>query len=451
LRHGKWRRAAGRGLKRALGAAKVAVVRFDIPMADEFVDEEGRGRAPLPVIEQVEPEARLARAAERQAQKKKRKKTEEELAAEADVPELQRSAHERAAVMKIFADVSRMPWGPLPYRTQKGNTLSPAAHPGGWAWLPEYRAAERHVSGLRGHEAWVLRGACKCDKPYGAIAGYYMLRIEWDSQGGTGRGKVLKLGYNGCYGKFAQVIGKNPKYACRVVAGVITGATRGRLFDGIMSVPNPWNAVYAATDGIIATEPFQPPNPPENSTTGKTKKWLGSWELDTHDDTLFIVQSGFYFSTTALGRPKQSDKDHERTRTRGVPVEIVYDHRHLILEQWAKDPTRKPRGLPKQSTFHGAKSSIRKPTLEDPKYRRDRLYGRWTQEHRKINYVVSPKRSTLVDRKDGSYQLLSWALWPSEPMSGEYKKDPSFAKLDVINDEQDDYVEPLGHGVGGDD
>ncbi|HWO11258.1 MAG TPA: bZIP transcription factor, partial [Polyangiaceae bacterium] len=448
--HGKWRRVKGRGLEKALRACKLGCVHHHVDAPDGYeLSEIAGGRPPfedLPGHAAADPPP---------SSKRKRKKERPEEDAE-DVPERLRTPAERMAVMGIEADVSTWPWGPFHYRTEKGSIVFPAVHPGGWAWLPEYRAGARHHPGVEATEAWVLGGRCKCERPYRAIGGYYLLRLQW---GKEGRGKVLKLGYNGCYGKFAQVVGQNPKYACRAVAGHITGSTRGRLYDGMMSTGDPWSVVYVATDGIIATRPWQPPNPPENETTAETariapgKGWLGVWELDRVEwedenkqkrpDDLFIVQPGFYFGLGAAGRAK----------TRGAPLELIYEYRHTIIDQWRADPTRKPRGLPKQSTFHGAKSSIRKPTKDDPTYRRDRLYGRWTEEFRRINYVVSPKRSLLVEENGGeSYRLMTWALRPGKNAeSAEYKKDPSFAELDAQNDDQADYVEPLGRGVGGKD
>lgn len=435
VRHGKWRKVSGRGLKRALKTAKVAVVHFRIPMLDDRMAGSDVDRPELARLsEQVKPK------------RKKKQEPEEEPVAEID-----RSIHERALMTGIFADASNVPWGPLPYRTDKGSIVFPASHPGGWAWLPEFQAAERLYPGVEAMEAWVLRGACQCDRPYQAIGQYYLLRIEW---GKEGRGKVLKLGYNGCYGKFAQVIGKNPKYACRVVAGHITGTTRGRLFEGIMSAKDPWSVRYAATDGLISTEHLNPPNPPENDTAKHTKKWLGSWEVDEvlwedketgekHREDLFVVQPGFYFSLVKKGRAK----------TRGTPLDVIYSFRDQILEQWEKQPTRKPKGLPKQPTFHGCKSSIRPPTEQEKAkgkaaYKRDPLYGRWTETDRRVNYVVNPKRSSLIDQGDRSYRLRTWWMRPEQPESHEYKKDPSFAGLDAINDDQPDYVEPLARGVG---
>ncbi len=443
VRHGKWHHVTGRGLQRSLSAAKVAVVhyRMDAPGARDwgFVTpgrpELGELGAPADVDDEAKVKARRKKKA-----KKQKAIAEGLIEPETDdeVSELERGIGERALMTGILADVGKLPWGPLPYRTDKGSIVFPSSHPGGWAWKDEYEVAKKHFPDeVVASEAWVLKGHCQCERPYQAIGQFYLLRIAW---GSDGRGKVLKLGYNGCYGKFAQVIGKNPKYSCRVVAGHITGATRARLFDAIMSAPDPWSVVYAATDGLISTVPLSPPNPPENETTATAgSKWLGVWEVSqpTAED-FFIVQPGFWFSTAPDGK----------VRTRGTPLEIIHAFRPAILEQWRREPTKKPRGLPKASTFHGIKTSIRPPTKEHSKYRRDPLYGRWTSDHRRIAYVVNPKRSGLIDQGDGSYRLTGWWMRPENPESAEYKKDPSFAAKDAINDEQPDFVESLSEAVG---
>lgn len=446
VRHGKWRKAAGRGLARALRAAEIATVHYSLEL-DESLRSDDPVRTPRPEVGPLDPEMldrskrKDRQARQRKARARKRLGTRpadstDEESVEDEATELDRTVHERALMTGILGGVASLPWGPLPYRTDKGSIVFPASHPGGWAWLPEYQAAcKHHGEHVEAKEAWVLKGACQCDRPYEAIGNFYLLRIQW---GKEGKGKVLKLGYNGCYGKFAQVIGKNPKYSCRVVAGHITASTRGRLYDGAMSATDAWNVVYGATDGLIATEPLDPPNPPENETAKSTTKWLGVWEVEKHEEDLFIVQPGFYFSLAPKGR----------ARTRGTPLEIIYEFRGPILEQWKKEPTQKPRGLPKQSTFHGVKTSIRPPTKKNSKYRRDPLYGRWTEGERKIAYVVNPKRSALDDQGDGSYRLTTWWMDPAQPESAEYKKDPSFAAKDEINDEQPDYVESHVRGVG---
>lgn len=421
--HGKWRLVSGRGVGRAIETARLACVHYRM-----LLDREHYSGSEL----------RRGRLEKRRVVEQRPDRTKKEWK---DLPEIDKRPGERETVMGIYGEVAELAWGPLPYRTEKGSIVFPAAHPGGWAWTPEYRIAKKHFDGVRAVEAWVLRSDCQCERPYRDIGMYYLRRLEW----GGSKGKVLKLGMNSCYGKFAQVIGRNPKYSCRVVAGQITSTTRGRMVEGIASLDEPWNVIYAATDGLISTSELSPPDPPENETgpgaKEKGKAWLGSWEVEKHAESLFIVQPGFYFSLEPKGK----------ARTRGTPLEVIDEYRNNIIEQWRTDATRKPKGLPLQDVFHGIKTSIRPPTSKDAKYRRKRCYGTWSKQERHINYVVNPKRSELVDQGDESYRLLTWWLAPDQAESAEYKKDPSFADVDHFKDDQPDFVEPLVRGVGGDD
>jgi hypothetical protein len=362
----------------------------------------------------------------------------------------------RLLVMGVAGDVSTMPWGPLPYRTEKGSIVFPASHPGGWAWWPEYVAAKENWPGIMPLEAWCLKSDCSCERPFRAIADYYLQRLQW---GKEGPGIVLKLGLNSCYGKYAQVIGKNPKYACRVVAGYITASTRGRILDAIASAEDKWSVLYVATDGIITDRHIAPPDPVNNETKEgakrKGKVMLGAWETplttpeNVHPDDHFILQPGFYFSTKPKGKAK----------TRGMPLEIIDQERQKILDQWVREPLTPPRGLPKRPVFRGVKTSILRPTKDESRYRRKPCYGRWETEDREIKYVINPKRShplRLSDSKRDSkdvattpaYRLLTWWLVLNQEESAEYAKDKGHDAARESLDEQPDFVETPGTNVG---
>lgn len=388
----------------------------------------------------------------------------------------------RLMVMNVQGDASTLPWGALPYRTEKGSITFPASHPGGWSWMPEYEAARKDWPGVVALEAWCLDSDCKCERPFRAIGDYYLRRLEW---GKEGPGIVLKLGLNSCYGKYAQVIGKNPKFACRIVAGYITASTRGRILEAIASADDPWSVVYVATDGILTDARIVPPDPVDNETKAgaakKGKVMLGAWETpetspkdNVNPDDHFVLQPGFYFSTRPKGKAK----------TRGMPLEIVDQERQKILDQWLREPLEPPRGLPKRSVFRGVKTSILRPTKTDSRYRRKPCYGKWETEDRELKYVINPKRShaarlsidgsrlskPIVIRgsvpgkrsrewlRDGdvtktlseglSYRLLSWWLVLDQDESAEYTKDAGHDEARASLDEQPDFVETPGTNVG---
>ncbi len=359
-------------------------------------------------------------------------------------------------------------WGPLPYRTTRGSIVFPETGPGGWVWGFEYAVAKKYEPRLQAKEAWVLRGECDCGRPYEAIGYYYGKRLEW---GKEGRGTVIKLGLNSQYGKFAQVIGKKPKFACRVLAGVITSTTRGRILEAIASAKDPWSVVYVATDGIISTEAFLAPDPEDNvtreSAERKGKAMLGAWEhngsprcgagaqagadperlakqMAGRDDDVFLLQPGFYFNLRA------SDEEVKKKRlikTRGTPLDEILARRKEIVQQWRERPMEDPTGIPPRTVFRGVKTSILKPSKSDSRYRRKASYGRWEQEDRDIAYVVNPKRSDIMS--EGDYRLKTWRINPELPESAEYSKDRKsleammLAEYDEMRSEQPDYFEDL--------
>jgi hypothetical protein len=349
----------------------------------------------------------------------------------------------RAHIMGVLGDAATMPWGALPYRTDKSSIVFPATGPGGWVWEAEYEAARRNWPGVEPRDAWCLKSECQCEPPYRQIGEYYLKRLEW---GKEGPGMVLKLGMNSCYGKFAQVIGNNPKYACRVVAGYITAACRARILEAIASAEDPWSVVYVATDGILTDRPISPPDPIGNDTKEgaqrRGKVMLGAWESTVHDDTYFLVQPGFYFSVVDDGKAK----------TRGMPLEIVNQERARIIEQWRQSPLIPPRGLPKRSIFRGVKTSILRPSKYHGRYRRKPCYGRWEMEERVLKYIVNPKRAhpdPISDTPKGpAFRLMTWWLYPNQPESAEYAKDPGFGDAKASLDEQPDFVETPGTNVG---
>lgn len=427
VRHGKWKWLSEKGMRRAKDTARMACISHTVDVAAE---EE------LPVRERPQ----------RPPVTRKRSRKEVRVLAEVD-----KEPHERAAMPQLDLDdtrVGRRAWGVLPYRTERGSILFPCNHPGGYAWAAEWKAARASHDGVRSHGGWALQSKCGCENPYAAIGHYYQLRIRWSTEGGQ-RDKPLKLGMNGCYGKIAQTIGDNPKYACRALAGHITAGTRARLLEAIAAAPDPWSVVYVATDGVISTTPIEPPNPARNETAAaveelnrslpekKQKTMLGAWERRKYDEDLFVVQPGFYFSLSG-----------EMARTRGTPLEVIESFMGEILRQWSERPTEKPRGLPQQSLFHGAKSSVRPPLGEGGRYRRKPEYGRWRKQDRIINYVVAPKRSDVLAAGDGRYRLSTWILRDGEAPSHDYRKDPMFAMQDELADEQPDFEEPLVRGVG---
>lgn len=332
-------------------------------------------------------------------------------------------------------------WGALPFRTEKGSIVFSESGPGGWIWTPEYKAARDGWNGVEAVEAWVMRSkGCACEAPYARIGEWYLQRIQW---GAEGRGIVVKLGLNSMYGKTAQTVGKNPKYRCRVTAGMITSMTRARILEAIASAKDRWAVIYIATDGIISTEEIVPPEPADNSTKAGAcnsgKAMLGAWEHTVSDGAFHMLQPGFYFSLT----------DKKKVKTRGTPADAIINQRQAIADQWRAEPLVAPKNLPKRSSFRGIKTSILPPSLNRKTYERKASYGRWEVEEHKAAYVSYPKRSVIL--AEAGYRMATWNIDKTIEISAEYSKDviSSEAKMlkakEIKNDEQPDWQDESGH------
>lgn len=328
-------------------------------------------------------------------------------------------------------------WGPLPYRTKKGSIVFADSGPGGWIWSVEYDIARKHYPGVKAVEAWTFgtTSPCKCGAPFARIGEWFQQRVKW---GAEGRGLVIKLGLNSMYGKTAQTIGKNPKYACRVIAGLITATTRARIIEAIAHAEDRWDVVYVATDGIISLSPIPQLAACETSTGAKGT--LGQWEHSTLGGSIHMIQPGFYFSLT----------DDKKVKTRGTPAAAILERRQAIIDEWERAPMTDPKGLPQRSSFRGIKSSILPPTTTRDTYERKADYGRWVKEEHRTAYVWYPKRSMVLQ----DFKMATWRLDPSIGPSLPYGmvKSDEVEKLeaeDAVNADQPDWRDG-GTAVEGD-
>lgn len=281
---------------------------------------------------------------------------------------------------------SAHPWGPLPFRRHDGNIIYPQTG-NGWVWRNEYLAAQRFSPHIVTSEAWIYYSDCECGPPFANFTEEFKRRIEW---GKAGKGQVLKLGMNSCYGKRAQNTGAQT-YRCMVSAGIITSDTRARLLDAIRIASNPSKVLSVATDGILTTEPL----PLE-----ATEKVLGGWEHSTMSKGVFMLRPGFEFSL-ALDNVKS-------VKARGAGKGVVIAQRQQILEQWERDPG-KVFTLGGRTLFRGMKTSVTKSA--DGYTRKD--YARWLPRPMDISYAPTPKRPYA----DDAWNLHTWVLDPKEESS----------------------------------
>ena len=292
----------------------------------------------------------------------------------------------RTALVHWTSDAGAI-WGALPVRDEKGTIRFPLSGKGGWAWGPEFFAAQRFNPSVRAVEAWVYETDCD-HKPFADLPFYYRERVKL---GKDAQGLVLKLGMNSVYGKLAQSKGLNPKYQSWVWAGLITAGCRGQLLD--LVAQDPANVLMLATDGVWTRSKLRPPAPVDTG-TGDLPKPLGGWEEKVFERGVFAVRPGIYF-------PLEPTEDElEKVRARGLG-------RKLLYQQWAKVvhafERRKPFvKLSGVSRFVGAKSGFR---TKGGQPKRSKDLGEWIEYPIEVTFNPKPKRERVM--RDGT--LKPWA------------------------------------------
>jgi len=313
-------------------------------------------------------------------------------------------------------------WGPLPHRLPDGNILFPTVSAGGWAWSEEVRDAGALHRGVRVREAWVWHPSCACPPPFAArILELYERRLQW---GKAARGLVLKLALNSLYGKSAQRVGKG-KFRCMVRAGLITSMTRAALLRAVAMAKDPWNVLELATDSVLSKEPLP-----------LGGKGLGSWESKPWPGGVFLLRPGLRIPLTRGG-------DIDRTAARGVGVRTLHENRLKVVRAWEREPMA-PVTLRTPSFFHGAKLSVRQ-LADGETYRRDELYGRWSDETKTLTFTPKPKRAALGGRDGAAIRLLPWELPTGEGCAsvpyGEVEQSALADDLDRMRELEEDQPE----------
>jgi hypothetical protein len=202
-----------------------------------------------------------------------------------------------------YAFKPRRPFYPLFYRESNGTILYPQRGEG-WYWFPEYAAARDFYTQFGGTEFtaleyWHLENTnhLSNSRPFAWIEDYFERRkflVNEAKRTGipNGEEKMLKLGYNSCYGKTAQQVGARlvdgeiqpPAYFQIEWAGYVTSGCRAQLMTAALG--NPDAIISFATDGLFSTEAL--------ALEFSTDKQLGMWEADTHDG-MTIVMPGVYW------------------------------------------------------------------------------------------------------------------------------------------------------------
>lgn len=223
------------------------------------------------------------------------------------------------------------PFYPFFYRESNGTILYPRRGEG-WYWFPEYLAAQHYYQKFGGTEftviEWHSLAGGDNQRPFAWVETYYERRkhlvAEVKRTGvPNGEEKMLKLGYNSCYGKTAQQVGaryengeiKAPPYFQIEWAGYVTAGCRAQIMDAAITEPD--KIISVATDGIFATTPL--------SVNVPSDKQLGAWDAQQHDG-MTIVMPGVYWLHDA-GKTKHYSRGFNREDMEEIAP---------ILSAWSK-------------------------------------------------------------------------------------------------------------------
>jgi hypothetical protein len=222
----------------------------------------------------------------------------------------------------------------LPVRTRDGSIRQPFDGRG-WYWSFELRSARHQV--ITVHDAWVYEKHCDC-KPFAFLEELYRERKRI---GKAGKGIVLKLAMNSCYGKLAQSVG-DPEYSNPIWASFITAWCRTQINEAIHTlpccqhesnnIPCGQDVYMIATDAIFTrdysdgrtSEGYKGLNLVSQLNEGSE---LGQWTREVHDAGLFIIQPGLYFDPSA---------SEAKFKTRGVPKRLVVEYKQQFMDAFAR-------------------------------------------------------------------------------------------------------------------
>ncbi|MEM4360276.1 MAG: DNA polymerase [Candidatus Bilamarchaeaceae archaeon] len=191
-----------------------------------------------------------------------------------------------------------------PYDTYVGGLPVRGSHGIGYpllacGWYTSYEVAQvlDHVEVLDG---WVTFNQ---DRPYSVIEELYHLRAEYREKGEEGKSRMIKLGLNSIYGKFAQREGG--RFTDFGVASLITGRIRAMLYQAC----NDESLIAYATDSIVSSKRLDLP----------IGKGLGQWEERVFSRSTFL-QPGIY------------QHDDLKPKVRGMPGLDVIEAARVISE-----------------------------------------------------------------------------------------------------------------------
>lgn len=235
---------------------------------------------------------------------------------------------ENSNILSMFKVTMRryatdLPFYPLPFRTESGSIMFPPEIVGGRYQRDEVIGAFKHFDYFNGcgrladyglhdgppelivSEALFFIPGDENSRPLEFIRQLFDMRAEIAiNDENDMRSKIIKLGLNSVYGKFAQRVnrpGEPPAYGCLWYAAAITAGTRRKLMEAALTDPSA--AIAFATDAVFSTRPL-PIHVP-------ARKILGEWEIK-EGSTASFVQSGVYTI-----RETKGDKTKLKVASRG--------------------------------------------------------------------------------------------------------------------------------------
>jgi hypothetical protein len=212
-----------------------------------------------------------------------------------------------------------LPFYPLFYREPNGSIKYPERG-AGWYWFPEYDAARAFRDKLGAIEFTVVEWWHY--RPAGNVSPFMFIEELYEQRKAivaetkrtgipNGAEKMMKLGYNGGYGKSVQQVGARidkdgtihkPAFFQIEWGGYVTAGCRAKLMQAAIEKPDA--IISFATDGLFSTEPLNLYTPKD--------KILGAWEYQQHIGITIVMPGIYWLYDEATEKQSKAVKGYSR-------------------------------------------------------------------------------------------------------------------------------------------